>query len=72
MSIRVPWLADLAQSVFARFVVQLVKRDGFKAIASAGTDRKVEFNTGLGADVAFNYKTSCEAFLIFVEFRTHR
>ncbi|KAJ7599665.1 NAD(P)-binding protein [Mycena floridula] len=39
-------------------VVQLAKRDGMKVIASAGTDAKVDFMKRLGADVAFNYKTT--------------
>ncbi|KAH7912127.1 NAD-P-binding protein [Hygrophoropsis aurantiaca] len=39
-------------------IVQLAKRDGLKVIASAGTDEKVGFLKDLGADVAFNYKTS--------------
>jgi NADPH:quinone reductase-like Zn-dependent oxidoreductase len=41
------------------FVIQLAKQDGMKVIASAGTDEKVEFMKSLGADVAFNYKTTC-------------
>lgn len=40
------------------FVIQLAKRDGLKVIASAGTDEKVAFMKELGADVAFNYKTT--------------
>ncbi|KAF8119780.1 hypothetical protein EV363DRAFT_1195283, partial [Boletus edulis] len=40
------------------FVIQLAKRDGMKVIASAGSDDKVEFLKELGADVAFNYKTT--------------
>ncbi|KAF9523394.1 alcohol dehydrogenase [Crepidotus variabilis] len=32
--------------------------DGLKVIASAGSDEKVEFIKELGADVAFNYKTT--------------
>ncbi|KAH7885192.1 hypothetical protein F5I97DRAFT_1344729 [Phlebopus sp. FC_14] len=39
-------------------VVQLAKRDGLKVIASAGSDDKVQFMKDLGADVAFNYKTT--------------
>ena len=42
------------------FVVQLAKRDGMKVIASAGSDKKVDFMKSIGADVAFNYKTTCE------------
>lgn len=37
--------------------VQLAKLDGFKVIASNGTEDKVYFIRSLGADVAFNYKT---------------
>ncbi|KAH7913965.1 alcohol dehydrogenase [Hygrophoropsis aurantiaca] len=39
-------------------VVQLAKRDGLKVIASAGSEEKVEFMKSIGADVAFNYKTT--------------
>ncbi|KAF8843267.1 NAD(P)-binding protein [Paxillus ammoniavirescens] len=39
-------------------VIQLAKRDGMKVIASAGSDEKVEFMKEIGADVAFNYKTT--------------
>ncbi|KAH7919465.1 alcohol dehydrogenase [Leucogyrophana mollusca] len=39
-------------------VIQLAKRDGLKVIASAGSDEKVKFMKELGADVAFNYKTT--------------
>ena len=41
-----------------RTVVQLAKADGLKVIASAGSDDKVEYIKSLGADVAFNYKTT--------------
>ncbi|KAJ6458192.1 alcohol dehydrogenase [Mycena sanguinolenta] len=41
-----------------RMVVQLAKRDGLKVIASAGSDEKVKFMKRIGADVAFNYKTT--------------
>ncbi|KAJ3551077.1 hypothetical protein NMY22_g6 [Coprinellus aureogranulatus] len=40
------------------FVIQLAKLDGCKVIASAGSDEKVEFMKSIGADVAFNYKTT--------------
>lgn len=40
------------------FVIQLAKLDGCKVIASAGSDEKVEYIKSLGADVAFNYKTT--------------
>ncbi|KAJ7663249.1 NAD-P-binding protein [Mycena polygramma] len=39
-------------------VIQLAKRDGLKVIASAGSDDKVEFMRSLGADIAYNYKTT--------------
>jgi NADPH-dependent curcumin reductase CurA len=39
-------------------VIQLAKRDGLKVIASAGSDEKVQFMREIGADVAFNYKTT--------------
>ncbi|KAJ7626863.1 alcohol dehydrogenase [Roridomyces roridus] len=39
-------------------VIQLAKLDGCKVIASAGSADKVAFLRDIGADVAFNYKTS--------------
>ncbi|KAJ7838826.1 hypothetical protein B0H13DRAFT_2255944 [Mycena leptocephala] len=39
-------------------VIQLAKRDGLKVIASAGSEEKVKFMKDIGADVAFNYKTT--------------
>ena len=39
-------------------MIQLAKQDGLKVIASAGSDDKVQFLKELGADVAFNYKTT--------------
>ncbi|KAI0672253.1 NAD(P)-binding protein [Trametes maxima] len=39
-------------------VVQLAKAEGLKVIASAGSDDKVDFVKSIGADVAFNYKTT--------------
>jgi len=39
-------------------VIQLAKHDGLKVIASAGSEEKVTFLKELGADVAFNYKTT--------------
>ncbi|KAF5350406.1 hypothetical protein D9758_012486 [Tetrapyrgos nigripes] len=39
-------------------ILQLAKREGMKVIASAGTDEKVKLVKSLGADVAFNYKTT--------------
>lgn len=44
--------------MFNRMVVQLAKRDGLRVIASASTDSKVGFMKEIGADVAFNYKTT--------------
>uniref|UniRef100_UPI0031B8B3CB Ene-reductase 1 n=1 Tax=Cyclocybe aegerita TaxID=1973307 RepID=UPI0031B8B3CB len=40
------------------FVIQLAKADGLKVIASAGSEEKVQFMKEVGADVAFNYKTT--------------
>lgn len=40
------------------FVIQLAKQAGLKVIASAGTEDKVTFLKSIGADVAFNYKTT--------------
>ncbi|KAF8904154.1 hypothetical protein CPB85DRAFT_1538295 [Mucidula mucida] len=39
-------------------VIQLAKLDGLKVIGSAGSDAKVQFMKEIGADVAFNYKTT--------------
>jgi NADPH-dependent curcumin reductase CurA len=39
-------------------VIQLAKLDGLKVIASAGSEEKVKFMKEVGADVAFNYKTT--------------
>ncbi|KAJ7028398.1 alcohol dehydrogenase [Mycena alexandri] len=39
-------------------VIQIAKQDGLKVIASAGSDEKVRFMKEIGADVAFNYKTT--------------
>ena len=41
-----------------RIVIQLAKLDGLKVIASAGSEEKVKFIKEIGADVAFNYKTT--------------
>jgi Zinc-binding dehydrogenase len=40
------------------FVIQLAKLDGVKVIASAGSKEKVKYMKEIGADVAFNYKTT--------------
>ncbi|KAF8811023.1 NAD(P)-binding protein [Phlegmacium glaucopus] len=42
----------------SRLVIQLAKLDGLKVIGSAGSDEKVQFMKEIGADVAFNYKTT--------------
>ncbi|KAJ7082168.1 hypothetical protein C8R43DRAFT_1052451 [Mycena crocata] len=39
-------------------VIQIAKQAGLKVIASAGSEEKVKFMQSLGADVAFNYKTT--------------
>ena len=39
-------------------VVQIAKLAGLKVIASTGSDDKVAYVKGLGADVVFNYKTT--------------
>ncbi|KIY65408.1 alcohol dehydrogenase [Cylindrobasidium torrendii FP15055 ss-10] len=39
-------------------VIQIAKRDGLKVIGSAGSDEKVAYMKEIGADVAFNYKTT--------------
>ncbi|KAJ7617351.1 hypothetical protein FB45DRAFT_933982 [Roridomyces roridus] len=39
-------------------VIQLAKRDGLRVIACAGSDEKVKFMKDIGADIAFNYKTT--------------
>jgi NADPH-dependent curcumin reductase CurA len=41
-------------------VIQLAKQQGLKVIASAGSQAKVDFMKSVGADVVFNYKTSCQ------------
>ncbi|KAI0251048.1 hypothetical protein BJV78DRAFT_1126957, partial [Lactifluus subvellereus] len=38
-------------------VVQLAKQEGYRAIASVGTDKGVAWLRTLGADIAFDYKT---------------
>jgi hypothetical protein len=42
-----------------RFVIQIAKQQGLRVIGSAGSDEKVQFMKEIGADVAFNYKTTC-------------
>lgn len=41
-----------------QMVIQVAKAAGCEVIASAGTDEKVAYLRELGADAAFNYKTS--------------
>ncbi|CAE6483967.1 unnamed protein product [Rhizoctonia solani] len=43
-------------SAVGSLVIQLAKAKGLKVIASVGSDDKVNFLRGIGADVAFNYK----------------
>ncbi len=50
-------MSDIPIPLFST-VVQLAKADGLKVIASAGSDEKVAFASSIGADVAFNYKTT--------------
>ena len=38
--------------------IQLAKDAGLRVIASAGSDEKVAYMKSIGADVAFNYKTT--------------
>ncbi|KAL7284701.1 hypothetical protein ACG7TL_002005 [Trametes sanguinea] len=47
-----------ACTLLYRTAIQLAKADGLKVIASAGSDEKVAFMRSIGADVAFNYKTT--------------
>ncbi|KAJ7582223.1 hypothetical protein C8J56DRAFT_957260 [Mycena floridula] len=48
-------------------VIQLAKLDGLKVIGSAGSEEKVQFMKSLGADVAFNYKTTDTAAILAKE-----
>ncbi|KAF7341794.1 PKS-ER domain-containing protein [Mycena sanguinolenta] len=54
---KVAFISTGAGSVGA-LVIQIAKQDGLKVIASAGTEEKVKFMKELGADVAFNYKST--------------
>ena len=38
--------------------MQIAKAEGLKVIGSAGSDEKVAYVSSIGADVAFNYKTT--------------
>ncbi|KIY69837.1 NAD-P-binding protein [Cylindrobasidium torrendii FP15055 ss-10] len=51
------WISTGAGAV-GSVLIQLAKRDGLRVIASAGSDEKVSFMKEIGADVAFNYKTT--------------
>ncbi|KIY68271.1 NAD-P-binding protein [Cylindrobasidium torrendii FP15055 ss-10] len=51
------WITTGAGAV-GSVLIQLAKIDGLRVIASAGSDEKVAFMKELGADVAFNYKTT--------------
>ena len=44
-----------------RLVIQIAKAQGLKVIGSAGSEEKVQFMKDIGADVAFNYKTTSTA-----------
>ncbi|KAF5350408.1 hypothetical protein D9758_012466 [Tetrapyrgos nigripes] len=48
----------VAAGAVGSFVVQLAKLEGMKVITSAGSEDKLAFLKSLGADVAFNYKTT--------------
>ena len=57
--LRYSWLqSDTNQNDSTRLVIQFAKLDGLKVIASAGSEEKVKFMKEVGADVAFNYKTT--------------
>ena len=43
---------------WVRLVIQIAKAQGLKVIGSAGSVEKVKFMKDIGADVAFNYKTT--------------
>jgi NADPH-dependent curcumin reductase CurA len=38
--------------------IQMAKKDGYKVIASAGSDKKIQFCKDIGADVVFNCERS--------------
>ncbi|KAJ2602920.1 hypothetical protein GGF40_000408 [Coemansia sp. RSA 1286] len=50
-------LVSAASGAVGQMVVQLAKARGLRVVGAAGSDDKVEFIKGLGADAAFNYKT---------------
>ncbi|KAF8139746.1 hypothetical protein EV363DRAFT_1497586 [Boletus edulis] len=47
-----------AAGVVGFLVIQFAKRDGLIVIASGGSDEKVAFMKEIGANIAFNYKTT--------------
>ncbi|KIY67772.1 NAD(P)-binding protein [Cylindrobasidium torrendii FP15055 ss-10] len=51
------WITTGAGAV-GSILIQLAKRDGLRVIGSAGSEEKVAFMKEIGADVAFNYKTT--------------
>ncbi|KAJ7665599.1 alcohol dehydrogenase [Mycena rosella] len=51
-------LSALISGAVGSVVIQLAKQAGMKVIASAGSEEKVQYMKDLGADVAFNYKTT--------------
>ncbi|PPQ64885.1 hypothetical protein CVT26_002603 [Gymnopilus dilepis] len=51
-------LVSAGAGTVGSLVIQLAKLDGLKVIASAGSEEKVQFMKNIGADVAFNYKTT--------------
>ncbi len=51
-------ILNISLLIFSSLVIQLAKRDGMKVVASAGTDDKVQYMKEIGADIAFNYKTT--------------
>ncbi|KAJ2159808.1 hypothetical protein GGF46_002748 [Coemansia sp. RSA 552] len=50
-------LVSAAAGAVGQMVVQLAKVRGMRVIGVAGSDEKVKYVEGLGADVVFNYKT---------------
>jgi NADPH-dependent curcumin reductase CurA len=49
---------SVSHTLHCSLVIQLAKLEGLKVIASAGSNEKVEFLKELGADIAFNYKST--------------
>jgi len=46
------------RNTWHRLAIQIAKAQGLKVIGSAGSEEKVQFMKEIGADVAFNYKTT--------------